>query len=164
MGFDLVNTASNHAVDGRLAGIVRTLDVLDEAGLDHVGTYRTQEERDENSGILVKEINGITAAFLDFTYGTHAIPVDDYPYAVNVYNLDYMTTLVDVDYEMLDADMAAARALDTDVIIVTVHWARSISPGPRSTSARWPTISSPRGRTSSSAGTRTCRSRWSCGA
>ena len=130
VGFDLVNTASNHAVDGRLAGIVRTLDVLDEAGLDHVGTYRTQEERDENSGILVKEINGITAAFLDFTYGTNAIPVDDYPYAVNVYNLDYMTTLVDVDYEMLDADMAAARALDTDVIIVTVHWGAEYLTGP----------------------------------
>ena len=130
VGFDLVNTASNHAVDGRLAGIVRTLDVLDEAGLDHVGTYRTQEERDENSGILVKEINGITVAFLDFTYGTNAIPVDDYPYAVNVYNLDYMTTLVDVDYEMLDADMAAARALDTDVIIVTVHWGAEYLTGP----------------------------------
>ena len=49
---------------------------------------------------------------------------------MNVYNLDYMTTLVDVDYEMLDADMAAARALDTDVIIVTVHWGAEYLTGP----------------------------------
>ena len=112
----------------------------------------------------MKEINGITAAFLDFTYGTNAIPVDDYPYAVNVYNLDYMTTLVDVDYEMLDADMAAAARWIRTSSSSPYTGARSISPGPRSTSARWPTISSPRGRTSSSAGTRTCRSRWSCGA
>ena len=130
VGFDLVNTASNHAVDGRQAGITRTLDVLDAAGLDHVGTYRSQEERDENSGILVREINGISVAFLDFTYGTNAIPVDGFEYAVNVYNHDYMTTLVDVNYDMLDADMAAARALETDVIAVTVHWGAEYLTGP----------------------------------
>ena len=46
VGFDLINMASNHAVDGFKAGIDRTLDVLDDAGLDHVGTYRSQAERD----------------------------------------------------------------------------------------------------------------------
>lgn len=122
VGFDLINMASNHAVDGFKRGIDRTLDVLDEAGLDHVGTYRTPAERDANNGILVKEINGISIAFLNYTYGTNAIPIDEYNYAVNVYNNDYMTTLVDVNYNMLDADMAAARALDTDIIAVSVHW------------------------------------------
>ena len=122
VGFDLINMASNHSMDGWKAGIDRTLDVLDDAGLDHVGTYRTQEERDENNGILVREINGISFAFLDYTYGTNAIPIDGFEYAVNVYNHDYMTTLVDVNYDMLDADMAAARALGTDVIAVSVHW------------------------------------------
>lgn len=33
-----------------------------------------------------------------------------------------MTWCSKVDYEMLDADMAAARALDTDIIAVVVHW------------------------------------------
>ncbi len=122
VGFDLINMASNHAVDGFKPGIDRTLDVLDAAGLDHVGTYRSQSERDENNGILVKEINGISIAFLNFTYGTNGIPIDGFEYAVNVYNHDYMTTLVDVNYDMLDADMAAARALDTDIIAVSVHW------------------------------------------
>lgn len=122
VGFDLVNMASNHSMDGWKVGIDRTLDVLDEAGLDHVGTYRTQAERDENNGILVREINGISIAFLNFTYGTNGIPLDGFEYAVNVYNHDYMTTLVDVNYDMLDADMAAARALGTDIIAVSVHW------------------------------------------
>ena len=122
VGFDLINMASNHSMDGWKSGINRTLDVLDEVGLDHVGTYRTQQERDENNGILVKEINGISFAFLNFTYGTNGIPLDGFEYAVNVYNHDYMTTLVDVNYDMLDADMAAARALNTDVIAVSVHW------------------------------------------
>ena len=122
VGFDLINMASNHSVDGFKGGVLRTLDVLDAAGLDHAGTYRSPEERAENNGILVKEINGISIAFLDYTYGTNGIPIDGYEYAVNVYNNDYMTTLVDVNYELLDADMAAARALGTDVIAVSVHW------------------------------------------
>ena len=122
VGFDLINMASNHAMDAWHEGIIRTLDVLDDAGLDHVGAYRTQEERDEDNGIVVKEINGVSIAFLNFTYGTNGIPVDDTPYGLNVYTTDYMTYCSKVDYDMLDADMAAARALETDIIAVSVHW------------------------------------------
>ena len=114
--------ASNHAMDNWHEGIIRTLDVLDEAGLDHVGAYRTQEERDDNNGILVKEINGISIAFLNYTYGTNGIPVDGVEFGLNVYTTDYMTYCSKVDYDMLDADMAAARALGTDIIAVSVHW------------------------------------------
>lgn len=122
VGFDQVNMASNHAMDAWHEGIVRTLDVLDDAGLEHVGAYRTQAERDEDNGILVKELNGISIAFLNYTYGTNGIPVDGVEYGLNVYTTDYMTYCSKVDYDMLDADMAAARALGTDVIAVSVHW------------------------------------------
>lgn len=131
-GFDLINTASNHSVDGDEAGIYRTLDVLDTNGLDHVGTYRSQEERDKNNGILVKEINGIFFAILSFTYGTNAIPVTGFEYAVNVMYNDYMDTLVDIDYDMISADMEKARALDTDVIIVMAHWGNEYQLEPNS--------------------------------
>lgn len=122
VGFDIINMASNHAVDGFRPGIIRTLDVLDDAGLDHVGTYRTQEERDENNGILVKEVNGISIAFLDYTYGTNAIPITGFEYAVNVYYIDYLSYFSMINYAKVEADMAAARALNTDIIAVTVHW------------------------------------------
>ena len=42
VGLDLLSTASNHSLDTWFSGLTRTLDVLDGAGLDHVGTYRTQ--------------------------------------------------------------------------------------------------------------------------
>lgn len=42
VGFHLLSTASNHSMDTWYNGLVRTLDVLDAAGLEHVGTYRTQ--------------------------------------------------------------------------------------------------------------------------
>ena len=37
-GFDLVNTAGNHCMDGLKGGLIRTIDVLEQNGLDHVGT------------------------------------------------------------------------------------------------------------------------------
>ncbi len=122
VGMDLIATASNHANDTQQQGINVTLDVLDAAGLDHVGTYRTQEERDENNGILLKDINDISVAFLNYTYNTNFNSIDAYPYAVNVYYNDYMGGLTDINYDMVAEDMEAARAMDPDLIVVMVHW------------------------------------------
>ena len=57
-GFDLLATANNHTRDQGVDGIFRTLDVLDELGLAHVGTYRSQEERDLNSGMAAARALG----------------------------------------------------------------------------------------------------------
>ena len=122
-GFDLLGTANNHTRDQGVDGIYRTLDVLDELGLAHVGTYRSQEERDLNSGIYVADIGGISTAFLCYTYGLNGFSLkEDQRFAVNIFNKDYTTTLSDFDYETVDADMAAARALGTDLIAVMIHW------------------------------------------
>lgn len=122
VGFDLIATASNHAMDGWQSGLNRTLDILDDAGLDHVGTYRSQEERDLNGGAHLQEINGIRIAYLDYTYGTNGFPLKDYPYAVNTYYKDYLSYFRDVDYEKVAADLEAAKALEPDFIAVIVHW------------------------------------------
>ncbi len=122
-GFDLLSTANNHTRDRGMDGIYRTLDVLDQAGLAHVGTYRSQEERDEQSGIYVADVGGISVAFLSYTYGLNGFRLDsDKMYAVNLFNLDYYTTLANPDYELLQSDLEAARALDTDLIAVMIHW------------------------------------------
>ena len=122
VGFDLVALASNHGMDGGKAGLDRTLDVMDAAGLDHVGTYRTQEERDASHGVLLKEINGIRIAFLDYTYGTNGVPIDKFPYAMNVFNSDYMSACRKVRTDMIEEDMAYAKSLEPDFIAVIMHW------------------------------------------
>ena len=126
VGFDLISTASNHALDAEQEGLRSTLDVLEANGLDHVGTYRSQEERDAHSGIVVKKLNGITIAFLSYTYGTNGFPLAGHEYSLNVFFKDFMeldTFQIDeLDYEKLDADLAAARALNTDLIAVFMHW------------------------------------------
>lgn len=129
-GIDMLSTASNHCMDSYQGGLKRTLDVLDQNGIDHVGTYRTQEERDENNGIRVVEVNGIKIAFLAFTYGTNGLPVTGFEYAVNIFYNDYLTNLSDINYDLLKTDMAAARALDADVIAVWMHWGQEYQTKP----------------------------------
>ena len=121
LGFDLCLTANNHSLDKGWSGLSRTLDILDEAGLAHVGTSRTQEEADNN--IVVADVGGISVAFLGYTYGTNGIPVHkDHPYSINLFNTDYLTNLSILDTERIAADLAAAEALNTDLIAVMMHW------------------------------------------
>ena len=45
-GVDLISTVNNHTYDRGYEGMYRTLDVLDQIGLDHTGTFR-QGQRQE---------------------------------------------------------------------------------------------------------------------
>ncbi len=124
LGFDLLTTANNHCVDSYTDGILRTIEVLDAAGLDHIGTYASQEDFDESMGVVVEEVNGISIAFLDYTYGVNYMTVSD-SYLVNRYNLntaDESEASMEIDTDKLDAEMEYARSLDTDLIIVLMHW------------------------------------------
>ena len=121
-GFDLMLTANNHCLDRGFDGLVSTLDALDGAGLAHVGTYRTQEEQAAGR-IHLADVGGISVAFLGYTYGTNGIPVPSgREYAVDLFNTDYMTTLSTPDTGRIEADLAAARALEPDLIAVLIHW------------------------------------------
>lgn len=123
IGFDLLLTANNHCMDRRYDGLVRTLDVLDERGLAHVGTYRTQEERDANHGVVVADAGGISVAFLGYTYSTNGIPVaSDKAYSVNLFNTDYMSSCSALDTDKLTADLTYAKSLGADLIAVMMHW------------------------------------------
>ncbi len=121
-GISLLSTASNHSMDSYFSGLVRTLDVLGLYGISHVGTYRSAEERDFSNGIKVVKVNGITIAFLAYTYGTNGLSVTGHEFAANIFTVDYLTNLSIIDYDLLKADMAAARALGTDFIAVFMHW------------------------------------------
>ncbi len=97
--------------------------MLDEAGLAHVGTYRTAEEREENSGVYLADVGGIRIAFLSYTYGTNAIPVaEGKEFSLNRFNLDYTTTMSTPDTELMQADLEAAKTMEPDLIAVIMHW------------------------------------------
>jgi poly-gamma-glutamate synthesis protein (capsule biosynthesis protein) len=130
VGFDLVNTATSHAVDSYKAGIDNTLDVLDSAGLAHVGTYRTQAERDAAHGITTVALNGISVAFLSYTCDTNQIPVAGFEYAVNCCTTDYLSGAATVNYDLIAEDMSAARESGADIIFVFMSWGDEFETAP----------------------------------
>lgn len=122
-GFDLVSTANNHCLDRGYDGMVRTLDVLDNLGLAHVGTYRSAVERAAQNGVHVADVGGIKIAFLSYTYGTNGIPLSkSHPDTVNILHTDYMSEAQVLDTARIADDLAAAEALSPDLIAVIVHW------------------------------------------
>lgn len=122
-GFDLFLTANNHCYDRRFAGLSRTLDVLDGMGIAHVGTYRTAGERALNNGVHVADIGGIEVAFVGYTYGTNGLAIESgKEFSVSLFNTDYLTSLATPDTAQIEADLAAARALDPDLVCVLIHW------------------------------------------
>ncbi len=108
-GIDILNTANNHACDRGAGGLVRTIKVLDEYGLLHVGTYRDKAEY-EPRRILMVERNDVKIAVLSYTYGTNdlAIPAGTY---VSL-----------IDQQQMAADIRLARAQGPDFIICLLHW------------------------------------------
>ena len=67
VGFHLVSTANNHCMDRDTEGLRRTLDTLDQIGLDHIGTHMP--------GIhapFIRDIQGVLIGFVAYTYGTNA--------------------------------------------------------------------------------------------
>lgn len=65
-GVDMLLTANNHSYDTRMAGLLRTVGVLKEKGIDHLGTRETANE----DMYTVKEIDGIKFGMACFTYST----------------------------------------------------------------------------------------------
>lgn len=123
IGFDLVTTANNHAMDKGFNGLVRTLDTLDQAGLAHVGGYRTQAEYDQSKGVVLADVGGISVAFLGYTYGTNGIPISaENDFCLNRFNTDYMDTCSTMDQEKLKTELEYAQSLEPDLIAVMIHW------------------------------------------
>lgn len=108
-GFTAVTTANNHSLDRREAGVLRTIEHLERAGLAHTGTFRSAAER--NEPLLLKKDN-ITLAVLAYTYGTNGIPIPKgKPYLVNL-----------IQPALIKQDIARARALGADFVAVALHF------------------------------------------
>lgn len=108
-GFGLLLTANNHSCDKYAKGIRRTLEVLDTLNIAHTGTFLDSVDR-SNKYPLIIERNNFKLAFLNYTYGTNGIAIPS-PYIVNL-----------IDTVQMVKDIADARSLQPDLIIVVIHW------------------------------------------
>ena len=109
IGVDVISLAGNHALDYGYSGICRTIDVLDNVGISHLGTYKSAEAQDK---ILIKDVKGVKIAFINYTYGTNGIPVpSDKPYCLNL-----------IDKDLISKQIKQAKEQNVDMIVACMHW------------------------------------------
>lgn len=108
-GFDLLVTANNHSNDGNRQALEQTIHTLRKAHFFQTGTFLNAQERAAYYPLLVYQ-GAFKLAFLNYTYGTNGLPTTP----PNIVNL--------IDEAQMKADLAEARALQADFIIVVMHW------------------------------------------
>ncbi|KGX86110.1 CapA family protein [Pontibacillus litoralis] len=107
-GVDVVSMANNHTLDRGEQAIENALTYWDKLGIEHAGSYLSEEEQKEITTITK---NNITFSFLAYTYGTNGIPVPD--------GKEYLVNLM--DRSLMEEDIEKARKV-SDVVVVSLHF------------------------------------------
>lgn len=139
-GFDLVTTANNHLLDKGEDGAIRTIDILDKIGLDHTGSYRSAENKEQNRVKMI-ECQGIKIAVLAYTYGSNYI--DNSLLIDGEYS--YLTSIIsDTEGERfeqlkrsVEEDFQKAKSMTPDLIIVLPHIGTQFSNEADDTQKKW---------------------------
>lgn len=118
-GFNLVSTATNHALDRWGAGIEASKEFWKaQEGVVEDGTNTSWDEYNE---LPVYEVNGISYVFVSWTYGMNGLQCPEgEEYLVNCYDGHMDTMLAQV---RKGSEMA-------DVVIVAIHWGDEYSMEP----------------------------------
>ncbi|NKX54092.1 CapA family protein [Arthrobacter mobilis] len=105
-GYDACTTASNHSLDAGTAGVERTLEALDRAGLAHTGTYRSAQEAADT---LVLHAGEARIAVVTGTYALNGL-VPEEPWQVDM-----------LEPAVMVAKARRARIEGADLVVAAVH-------------------------------------------
>ncbi|UQS24348.1 CapA family protein [Amycolatopsis thermalba] len=108
-GYDDCSTASNHTIDTGTAGVNRTLDELDEAGIRHTGSARTEQEARTP---LVLDVRGAKVGHVSYTFGFNGKKLPG--------GKQWVSNTLDTDAVLAEA--RAARAAGAQMVIASLHW------------------------------------------
>lgn len=139
-GFDLVTTATNHVLDMGDEGVRRTIEVLDQKQLPHIGTYLNAEDKAANR-VKIIERDGIKMAFLAYAtavngYIKEYFVSDEREHITSILVLDDSPMYREI-YERTRADFELAKSFNPDLIIVLPHWGIQFTDTPSSLQTLW---------------------------
>jgi len=123
--FGFLTTANNHSLDFGEPGVESTLAAVRDRGVVSHGT--NEHDRDAERPAFV-ERNGIRIAIVAHTFGTnaHRAPAAR-PRIVNHTKLN--RTVSQIDFSLLEAQLAAARGVD--FVVAQLHWGMEFELYPR---------------------------------
>ena len=117
-GFQVVNAATDRILELGFDGLSETVTTLQSEGLVPVGAYSAQQ----NHGAFMADIHGVNVALLSYTCGTGGVSAADRSWCVDIMTQDYMTEQAVVDYDRIDADIAAVREAGADIVVCFCYW------------------------------------------
>lgn len=109
MGWDACTNASNHSIDAGVTGLIRTDTALADAGVDHIGTFRSAAER--ATPVIFTTASGVKVGIVSGTYGLNGftLPATE-QWAVSLLTADNIL-----------AQAKAARQGGADIVVVDMH-------------------------------------------
>ena len=122
-GFDVLSTANTYSIQYGLNGLYSTLQSVQQAGMESVGTYYTLEERNVNGSAVIKDVGGIRVGFLAYTKGVNNMFLPDgYGYCVNLLYDDYYFEYTGFRKSEILSDVSAVKEAGADIIVCMLHW------------------------------------------
>lgn len=123
-GFDMLLTANNHSYDTRLKGMLRTIETIDQSGLDRLGSRKNTAEK----CYVVKEVNNIKVGMICYTYETdgsadsvalNGIDMTDEAAAlINTFSYSELDTF----YNNMQSNITAMKADGAEAVMLFIHW------------------------------------------
>ncbi len=110
IGYKSCTTASNHTIDQGSAGVTRTLDELDAAGLAHTGSARSAAEA--ATPLILTMANGVKVAQLAYSFGFNGLSLPA--------NEPWLANLTDVPTILAAAHRA--KQAGADIVVLSLHW------------------------------------------
>ena len=110
-GIDVALNANNHVMDRMIEGLHRTIDVLDEAGMYHTGTWKSREDKNKP---LVIDVNGVKVGIISATYSMNGLEKRLEPEV-----LDY--TVCYIDPEQVKERIELCKKYGAEVVVVCPH-------------------------------------------
>lgn len=123
VGYDGCSTASNHTLDMGEAGVNRTLDTLDKAGIKHTGSARDAAEAKKP---LIYEVAGAKVGHVSYTFGFNGkqLPAGK-PWVSNTLKADDVI-----------AAAKATKAAGAEIVIASLHWGTEFEHNPTAAQKR----------------------------
>lgn len=124
-GFDVIESATNHADDYGYGYIQDTLDFWSTNYPDValLGLHGSQEDADD---VRTLEVNGITLAFLNYVYGTNNPSTEGIPdYAIDLF-----------DQARISAAIQKAKSV-SDCVIFVAQWGKEMESMPTEYEKQW---------------------------
>ena len=109
IGFNIINTANNHMLDKWEKGYQNSIEFWEaQKNVLQIGSFRNREEFES---VKIYKRDGISIAFLSYTYGTNGMTLPANSAMVIPY----------IDFDTIERQVKAARPL-ADLLFVVMHW------------------------------------------